>query len=121
MKESLLWIDMIIKLGLGFGLVALPRPMIAAFGWPKTIDLFWPRLLGVQLVAVAAALFVEGRFQGTHGLGLAGAFAINLCLAFALATALAVGRLSIARRGRIIMWLCVLVLVLLSLFQLAWT
>ena len=55
---------------------------------------------------MAGALFLEGTSRG-HGLGLAGAIVINLCGASVLAALLVLDAGPPSRRGRIVVWLIV--------------
>lgn len=116
--QQLLWIETVLKLATGIALLALPGPLARAFGLPRDSTGFWPRLLGAVLVGLAAAFVLEGWIGNVHGLGLAGALAINLATVMALAGLLILGKAAPTRRGRILLWCVVAVLALLALFEL---
>jgi hypothetical protein len=89
---------------------------LRVLGLPRPDSGFWPRVCGVLLTGIAAALFLEGTSSG-HGLGLAGVIVINLCGASLLAVMLVLERGPTSRRGRTAVWLAVCVLVTLSVIE----
>ncbi len=120
MKDLIMWSDAGLRLTLGALLVFAPRLVISALGLPKAAETFWPRLLGTVLLALAAGAIVEVRWPGKGGPSLGGLVAINVATSFALATGLVVGELEIPKRGRLLMWLAVILSAFLALTQLAW-
>ena len=120
MKDQLLWIDALFRLTLGGLLLFFPATTIAALGLPKAGGAFWPRMLAMLLLGLAGASVLQGFVPAAQGLGLGGAFVLNVATALAVLTALAVGRLEIPGRGRLTLWVSFLLLVLLSLVELAW-
>ena len=120
MKELVLWIDVAARLGLGALILFVPRLTIATLGLPKSADTFWPRLIGVLLLALAAGGAIDARWPGKGGPVLGGLVALNIATAFALVTSLAVGRLDIPKRGRLGLWLAAAACGLLGFVQMAW-
>jgi hypothetical protein len=117
--QQLLWIETLLKLSAGLLLVVAPGTTIRLFGLPQTDASFWPRLLGALLIGLAGALFLEGRLGGSHGLGLAGCILVNLAGVTALSTLLVVEAGPPTLRGRTVVWLVVLLLLLLSILEFA--
>lgn len=98
MGEQLLWVNTLIAISAGLLLLVAPKPVAALLGLPRVDQSFYPRLLGITLVAVACALLTEG--YGRAGLGIEGMAAINLVSGVALVLVLLFGGLVIAKRGR---------------------
>jgi hypothetical protein len=117
--QQLLWIETLLKLSAGLLLVLAPRSTIGLFGLPRTDSGFWPRLLGAVLIGLAGALFLEGRLPGSHGLGLAGCVVVNLAGASVMASLLVLEAGPQSLRGRAMMWVVVLALLLLSVLEFA--
>jgi hypothetical protein len=120
MKDMVIWLDVAVRLVLGGLLVLAPRMTLTALGLPKSAETFWPRLLGIVLLALAAGTAIDGRWPGKGGPLLGGLVALNVAMAFALATALVVGQLDVPKRGRLALWLAAIGSALLALVQLAW-
>lgn len=116
--QQLLWLETLLKFSAGLLLVLAPLSAIRLLGLPRTESGFWPRLVGTLLVGLAVALFLEGS-TGAHGLGLAGCIVINLLGASVLASSLLVEAGPPSARGRGITWAVVLILVLLSILEIA--
>ena len=118
MTEFLL-LETTIKLATGLLLVAAPLSTLRLLGLARPPSGFWPRLTGAVLLGLAAATFIEIRLPGSRGLGLYGAIAINLIAAGAIMGALIMGGGAPTRRGRIVLWLAVGLLMTLSLAEIA--
>jgi hypothetical protein len=116
MVEQLLWVEMLFKLAAGLVLLIAPITTAAVLGWPRPGSPFWPRLLGAILIGVGLASALEGR--GVRGLALGGSVGINLAAAAFLLVAVLL-RPPSARRGRLLSWLIVAALCLLSLIEIA--
>lgn len=120
MKSTfLLKVDAAINLILGILLMAFPEGLVKALGIPMEVPAFYATILGAVLFGIGLALLIEcylktGRFSG---LGLGGAIAINLCGGGALAIWLLSETLSLPLRGKMVLWLLVLVLIGLSLLE----
>lgn len=120
MKSTfLLKVDAAINLILGILLMAFPERLVKALGIPMEVPAFYATILGAVLFGIGLALLIEcywktGRFSG---LGLGGAIAINLCGGGALAIWLLSETLSLPLRGKMVLWLLVLVLIGLSLLE----
>jgi hypothetical protein len=120
MQNSLLFIDGVINLILGILLLIFPLSVVTFLGLPGTEGQFYAQILGAVLTGIGIALFIE-RFRQPHqlvGLGLAGAISINLCGGIVLSLWLLFGSLSLSLYGTITLWLLVLILIGLSLFEL---
>lgn len=120
-RDRLLLVDASVNLLLGAALVAFPEWLVIALGVPTAETAFYPSLLGGVLVGIGLALLLarSQRWRGLGGLGLGGAIAINLCGGIVLGVWLVVGRLGLPVRGRVFLWGLVVVLVGLSIMELA--
>lgn len=117
--QQLLWIETLLKLSAGLLLVLAPGGVIRLFGLPRTDTGFWPRLLGAVLVGLGGALFLEGRVAGSHGLSLAGCVIVNVSAVSIMTTLLVLEAGPPSVRGRATMWMLVLLLILLSILEIA--
>ena len=115
---ELLWIETVLKLSGGLALSLAPLLVIKTLGLPPSQSTFWPRLLGALLVGLGAATLLQGALPDTRVLGLAGCIVINLTGA-AMVTVLAVFAGAGTRRGTVVLWTVVVILVVLSLFEIA--
>lgn len=115
-RSPILLADSGINFVLGILLLLFPRPLVEALGIPGAENRFYPNILGAVLFGIGIALLVEWRRkrEGTTGLGLAGAIAINLCGAIVLATWLLFGSLEIPLRGHVVLWVLAIVLIGIS-------
>ena len=113
MVQALLLTDAAINLGLGLVLALTPVQLIGWLGLPEARPSFYARILGGVLFGIGLALLFETFAAGT-GLGLAGALAINLSGAAVLAACLLFQVLTIPTRGRVLLWVLVALLVVLS-------
>ncbi|MGB2630162.1 MAG: hypothetical protein WBD24_05350 [Candidatus Omnitrophota bacterium] len=120
MDKELLVIDAIFDLVLGLLLIAFPQKLLQMVGAPPVEHVFYPSVLGAVLFGIGVALLIEyfGGAQGPYGLGLAGAIAINLCGALALAFWLVFGNLAIPLKGEIILWGLAAILFIISAAEL---
>jgi hypothetical protein len=113
---KVLIVDAAINLILGVLLITYPPPVVAFLGVPLVEDTFYPAILGSVLIGIGVALLIEC-FRPPNaiiGLGLGGAIAINLCGGVALAAWLMFADLMIPLRGRVFLWLIVILLVAIS-------
>jgi hypothetical protein len=115
-ERTLLVIDGLINLLLGTLLLCFPLGIATVLGLPASGHFFYPSLLGAVLLGIGAALLIDafGGSRGLHGLGLAGAIAINLCGAAALAVWLLAGSLALTTLGQLALWALVVILIGLS-------
>jgi hypothetical protein len=67
---------------------------------------------------MAAALFIEGRGGGPRGLGMAGVMIINLAAVAMLVTLLILDRAASTMRGRLVLWVTAMTLLLLAAVEL---
>jgi hypothetical protein len=119
MSHQLLWIEVCLKLAGGFGLIIAPRFLARLLGLPSADERFWPRLLGATLIGIAAASAIGSRYPG-KGLGLAGSIAVNLAGAGMIGALLILNKAGRTQRGRLFLALTVIVLVTLSLVEIAY-
>lgn len=117
--QQLLWLETILKLAGGFVLLAAPLAAIKVLGLPQSASGFWPRLLGAVLIGLGAAIFMEGAWEGSRGLGLAGLIVINVLSAALIAAVALLGGGAATRRGTITLWSLVVLLLVLVLFEIA--
>jgi len=118
--QQLLWIETLLKLAAGAALVIAPLTSIKLLGLPASANAFWPRLLGGVLLGLAAATFLEGASERGRGIGMAGLILINTAGAAVLAFSAAFGGSAPTLRGRLVQWSIVVVLFVLSLFEIAY-
>ncbi|MGB3341135.1 MAG: hypothetical protein WBB37_06610 [bacterium] len=122
MKNSIvLLVDAMVNFFLGMLLVVFPAEIFEFIGLPLTDHAFYPTILGAVLIGIAIALILEFNRKpaGMVGLGLGGAIAINLCAAFVLCFWLLNGKLAVSISGHIILWILVIILVLISAFEIS--
>ncbi|MDX2258165.1 MAG: ABC transporter permease [Hyphomicrobiaceae bacterium] len=117
--HQLLWFETLLKGAGGAVLLLLPLTAAQVLGLPKPRSGLWPRLLGAVLLGLAAATYMEGAAQGSRGLGLAGAIAINLVAAAVITTLLVLEGAAETVRGRLILAILAGLLVLLALVEIA--
>lgn len=117
--HQLLWLETLLKLAGGAALVLAPLTTLKLLGLPASASGFWPRLLGALLLGIAGATFIEGAWDGSKGLDLAGLIVINLLCAAVIALAALFGDGASTRRGTLTLWSLVVLLFLLSLFEIA--
>ncbi|WP_072391910.1 hypothetical protein [Hyphomicrobium sp. CS1GBMeth3] len=117
--QQLLWLETLLKLAGGAFLVLAPMTTIKLLGLPPSTTGFWPRLLGAALIGISAATYIEGAWEGSRGLGIAGLIVINILGAAALALAALLGGGAQTRRGALVQWALVVALLVLVLFEIA--
>jgi hypothetical protein len=115
--HQLLWLESLLKLSIGAILLLVPLTAIRILGLPAAANGFWPRMLGVLLIGIGAAAFIEGAWEGSRGIGLAGLVIINLLSAAVLAFLGLFGGAAPTRRGAFALWSAVVLLFVLSLFE----
>lgn len=110
---------MVLKLAAGCVLVLLPLTTSRVLGLPKPERGLWHRLLGAVLLGIAGAIYLEGRLPQSSGLGLAGLVVINLAAVAILFSSLVLNLGASTGRGRTILALTALLLLGLSLLEIA--
>lgn len=125
MGDQLLWIETILKGSIGLIMIFLPITAARIAGFPHGNTSFWPRLFGAALLGIAGAFAVEGyNVAGgaieAKGLGLGGAVTINLTAILSLFGTLIFAGVT-TRRGKILIWLMILLLLFLTLFEIGHT
>lgn len=116
--HQLLWLETLLKLAGGGLLLIAPLTTIKVLGLPQAANAFWPRVLGAVLLGISAATFIEGAWEGSRGLGLAGLIVINLIGAAVIAVVALFGGAG-TRRGSLALWSIVVLLIVLVLFEIA--
>ena len=116
MVEQLLWVEMLFKCTAGLVLLIAPTTTAAVMGWPRPGSAFWPHLLGAILIGIGLASALNARAAGGRGLALGGSVSINLAVATFLFVSVMLGPPQ-TRRGRLLSWLIVATLFLLSLIE----
>jgi hypothetical protein len=116
-NRALLFADAVINLVLGLLLLSYPEWLVEALGMPPVETTFFPNVLGGVLFGIGLALLIAFR-GGREGLGLDGAIAINLCGAGVVAGWLVVAPRAIPPRGKITLWIIVLLVVGIGLIEL---
>ncbi len=118
MKEStLLELDGIGNVLLGLPLVVYPTGVAQLLGIPFADAAFYPIILGAVFIGIGLALLVERFSTRVKGLGLGGALSINLTFGVVLGIWLLASRVDLPMRGSILLWLLVVVLVGISVFE----
>ena len=119
-RKSILLIDAIINFALAFLLGIYPKGVISFLGLPMVSNPFYASILGGVFFGIGIALLISrsAKNKSSDGLGLKGAIAINLSGGFVLALWLLFGSLDVPAHGKIIMWTLVVILFLLSTFEL---
>jgi uncharacterized membrane protein HdeD (DUF308 family) len=118
--KIIIFVDGIINIILGALLLLFPFGVAEVLGLPIASTNFYPSILGAVLIGIGVALFVEifSFVKRVRGLGLGGAIAINLIGALVLLCWLVFGTLSIPLKGRIILWVVGIVVLVIGLFEL---
>ena len=120
-RRLLLGVDAFVNVFLGLILLLFPAGLGDLLGLPRTNTYFYPTILGGILFGIGLALFIEWRDagRGVHGLALPGAIAINLSGAVVLLLWLAFGELALPARGRVALWLVAIVVLGISMVEIA--
>ncbi len=118
--EQLLFLEFLLKLSGGLVLLLVPLSACRLLGLPRPEHGIWPRLLGVVLIGMAGALYVEGAMKNGQGLGLAGLVVINLTSALALFAIIALNGGGQSQRGPFALAVLSFLLILLSLIEIAY-
>ena len=119
--RRLLAVDAAVNLALGAALFLAPAGTLDVLGLPRTATAFYPTVLGGVVFGIGLALLAEYRLgsTGVHGLGLAGAIAINGCGGAVLLGWLVLGDLQLPLRGRLVLWLVALLVLGIGALELA--
>jgi hypothetical protein len=119
-NKILLIIDGIVNLLLGMLLLLFPFGMAQLFGVPQPNINFYPTILGAVIFGIGISLLIEayGKPYGIHGLGIAGAIAINFCGAGVLTLWLISDPFNLPLRGYIILWVIAIVVLALGFIEL---
>jgi hypothetical protein len=123
MADQLLWIETLLKGGIGLIMLLAPIMSARLVGLPHGNSAFWPRMFGAALVGIAGAFAVEGYSQmnahvNYRGLGLAGAVVINLVTLLSLFGTLIFKGIT-SRRGHLLVVVFCFLLPMLMLFEIA--
>jgi len=115
-RKSILLVDAIINFVLAFLLGIFPKGVIGFLGMPVVSNPFYASILGGVFFGIGIALLISRSANkiSSDGLGLRGALAINLSGGSVLALWLLFGSLDVPTHGKIIMWVLVVILFVLS-------
>lgn len=118
--KTLLFIDAIVNLLIGTLLLLFPLGIPQLLGVPLPNINFYPTILGAVIFGIGIALLLEvyGKPRGIHGLGLAGAIAINFCGAGVLTLWLISTPLNLSLRGHVILWTIAIVVLTIGFIEL---
>jgi len=117
--KILLIIDGVVNLVLGAILLFFPVGLVEFLGLPPTNTYFYASILGAVIFGIGVTLFLElyGIQADVRGLGLGGAIALNLCGGGALLVWLVAVPLDIPLRGKIVLWLVVVLVLAIGLVE----
>ena len=119
-KRSILLVDAVINFVLAFLLGIFPKDVISLLGLPVVSNPFYASILGGVFFGIGIALLLNrsAKYRSSDGLGLRGAIAINLSGGAVLALWLMFGSLDVPTHGKVIMWVLVVILFVLSTVEL---
>ena len=118
MSQQLYWLEAILKSSAGLLLIAAPVTTAKLLGLPHGNVGFWARLLGITLIGIAAAIYIEATQPSGRGLGFAGLVVINIAFILTLMSLLIFKQVT-TWRGAAALWLIAGILLLLTLFEIA--
>ena len=119
MAQQLFWFEVVLKFGVGAALLLTPIALARLFGLPHGNTGFWIRILGLTLVGLAGAIYIEASQTSSRGLGFAGLAVINVSAIIAFFALIMTGQVK-TWRGNAALWLAIIVLLLLILFEIAY-
>lgn len=112
--EQLLWIETLLKGSLGACLLLAPKTCIHLFGLPPSDNPFWPRLLGATLFSLSIIIFTTGAKLLPGGLSPTALAILNLGAATVLLAHYVTSKNTQKQRGRAVLALLTMGLVLLA-------
>jgi len=123
MTDQLLWLETLLKGGIGLVMLFTPLTAAKLAGLPHGNTAFWPRLFGAALLGIAAAFAFEGYTKlnsniSATGIGLGGAVIINFVTILSLVGTIILQGVT-TRRGLLLVWSLSLMLIFLMLFEIA--
>ena len=119
--KIILIIDASINFLLGVLLIIFSPKLVNLLGVPVSSTNFYPNILGAIFIGITIALIIEvsgSKNFDSMGLGFLGAISINLCGGVMLALWLMFGAMNIPTKGFVLLWLLVVILILVSTFEL---
>lgn len=116
MLSQVLQFELALKGIAGIALLIAPITTARLVGLPHGHVGIWGRLLGIALIGIAGAIYIEHDVKSVEGLGLGGLILINVLAIFAL-TAMMILHGAGTRRGAILTWLVITTLFVLSLLE----
>lgn len=118
--HQLLWLETLLKLAGGIALVVAPITTIKVLGLASAPNGFWPRVAGALLAGIAGAVFIEGAWGNSSGIGFAGLVFLNITCAAVIAISAVFGGGAPTRRGTFALWALVGLLFSLALAEIAY-
>jgi hypothetical protein len=120
--QQILWAEIAIKAALGAVFLLVPLLALKLAGIQKPDTGLWPRLTGSLLLAIAASVWIGLEYPDARGsIGPAGLVAINLISGAVLLAALVMGAAAPTRRGKIVVVLGAVALLILGFLEIAHT
>ncbi len=116
MLAKILQLELVLKGVAGVLLLTIPVTTARVLGLPHGNVGFWARLLGILLIGIAGAVYLEHDVEGAEGLGLGGLILINVLGVLTL-TAMMLLHGAGSRRGAIATWLVIATLFGLALAE----
>jgi hypothetical protein len=118
--QQILWAEVTIKAVVGIVLLIAPLVALTLVGIQKPDAGFWPRVTGALTLAIAASIWIGLKFPNARGsIGPAALVVINLISAATLLTASVMGAAAPTRRGKIIVAVGAVVLLLFGFLEIA--
>jgi hypothetical protein len=119
MAQQLFWFETLLKFISGVLLLVAPVSLARLMGLPHGQVGFWARILGLTLIGLAGAIYIEASQPSSRGLGFAGLAVINVSAIIAFFALIMTGQVK-TWRGTIALWSTIGVLLLLTLFEIAY-
>ena len=119
MLRQLLWIEVVLKGGIGLVLLLAPIRAAMVAGFPSSGSSSGRGCLARRLLGIAVALLLQGSFPAVKTITPAGLLVINLAGIAGLVAAQVLGQGCQTRRGKVLAWLVAGAIALLCIFEIA--
>ena len=118
MIQQLYWLETLLKGASGLSLLIAPITLARLFGFPHGQTGLWLRVLGFVLIGIAAAIYIEASQTSSRGLGFAGIAIINVAVIIGFFALIMMQQVK-TWRATLTLWATIVVLLLLTLFEIA--
>lgn len=118
MSQQLFWLETVLKSSAGLLLLTIPVTTAKLLGLPHGNVGFWARLLGITLIGLAGAIYIEATQPSGRGLGFAGLVVINIVFILTLMSLIILKQVT-TWRGAASLWIIAGLLLVLTLFEIA--